>query len=395
MRRVGVVTSSRADYGILRPVLRALQDDPRIGLDLYVTGTHLLPAFGTTVTEIEADGFEIGERVEMLAASDSAEGIASSMALGTLAFGGLLSRRSPDLLLVLGDRFEIHAAAVAALPHGIPLAHIHGGESSEGAIDERIRHSITKLAHLHFPSTEHYGRRIVQMGEEPWRVTVSGAPSIDNLGVIEVPDRATLAHRLAFDPDRPFLLVTYHPVTLDPERESDRLDALLAAIGAREEQILITHPNADAQRHAVLGRIEAFASERSDAQLLVNAGTEAYFGLMTEAEAMVGNSSSGIIEAASFELPVVNVGIRQQGRLRPPNVIDAPDDPAAIGAAIDRATSTEFRAGLRGLANPYGDGGAAARIVERLATVPLGEELLIKRFHETDPLAAEPEGGRA
>jgi UDP-hydrolysing UDP-N-acetyl-D-glucosamine 2-epimerase len=382
LRTIGVVTVARSDYGLLRPVLRAIEADDALRLRLYVSGMHLAPAFGNTVEAIEADGFAIDERVETLAASDTPTGVATSMGLGAVAFAQAYARARPDLLVVLGDRFEVHAAALAALPFNLPVAHIHGGESTAGAIDDPIRHSLTKLSHLHFPATERYARRIAAMGEEPWRITVAGAPGLDTLREVEPLDRAALAARLGVDPQRPFVLITYHPVTLEPERAPERVDALLAALRDVDAQLVITHPNADTGRTAVLERLEAFAAQRTGAHLVVNAGIEAYAGLMAHAEAMVGNSSSGIIEAASFALPVVNVGMRQHGRVRAANVIDALDDTAAIRAALDRALDPAFRASLRGLVNPYGDGHAAQRIGARLREVELGERLLMKHFHE-------------
>jgi UDP-hydrolysing UDP-N-acetyl-D-glucosamine 2-epimerase len=376
MRTVGVVTTSRADYGILRPVLRAITSHPDLDLRLYVSGSHLAERHGLTVSEVEADGFPIAERLETLTGDDSPEGIAASMAQTTSAFGAAFARSRPDVLVVLGDRFEMHAAAVAALPFTLPLAHLHGGEVTEGAIDEALRHGLTKMSHLHFPATEAYADRIEQLGEERWRITVAGAPSLDNLRDVALLGREELGT------DRNFLLVTYHPVTLEPEHAGERAAAVLEALRDVDADLVITAPNADTGREAVLSRIEAFVASRPGAQLLVNAGTQRYFSLMAHAAAMVGNSSSGIIEAASFGLPVVNVGIRQRGRLRARNVIDAPEETGAIRAAVDEAMSRAFRTTLDGLVNPYGDGHAAERIVRRLAEVPLDGHLLHKHFRD-------------
>lgn len=380
IRAIGVITTGRADYGLLRPVMSQIAGRSGLALTIYATGTHLSRAHGMTVDEIEADGFEVAERVEMLTASDSPLGVATTMALTTLGFAQCFARCRPDILVVLGDRSELHAAVVAALPFNLPIAHLHGGESTEGAIDDPLRHSVTKMSHLHFPATEFYARRILQMGEESWRITVAGAPSLDNLTSVAIPDRATLGQRLGFDEKRPFLLVTYHPVTREPEHASIRTRALIDVLEDEEREIVVTHPNADTGRHSVLAELEGLAARRTNVRLVVSAGIDMYFGLMAHAEAMVGNSSSGIVEAASFELPVVNIGIRQQGRLRPPNVIDAGDEAADIRAGLDRALSPMFRAGLRGMTNPYGDGRAAERIVERVANVEVDRELLIKRF---------------
>lgn len=384
MRTIGVVTVARSDYGPYRPVLRRIQSDTELELLLIVAGMHLSPQFGMTVNAIEDDGFSVDERVEMLLSSDSPEGVAKSMGLGTVGFAQVYARNRPDILLMLGDRYEMLAAAAAALPFKIPVAHIHGGESTEGAIDESIRHSITKMAHLHFASTEAYARRIVQMGEEPWRVIVSGAPALDNICQIEVMSRADLEAKYDLDLAVPPLLVTFHPVTLEYEETEAQMAELLFALQASETPIVFTHPNADTGYHTIVGLAEDFVRRVPDANMIVNMGTVGYFSLLAQVSAMVGNSSSGIVEAASFKLPVVNVGSRQAGRIRPRNVVDVECGRHAIGEGIRQATSPEFRDSLVDLVNPYGDGHAAKRIVERLRTVSLDSRLIVKRFHDMD-----------
>lgn len=381
MRTLGVVTVGRADYGILLPILRRITADPDLALHLIVSGMHLAPEFGRTVSLIRDDGLAIGDQVEMLLASDTPEGIAKSMGLGTIGFAQSYARRRPDLLLVVGDRFEVHAAVSAALPFNIPVAHVHGGESTEGLIDEAIRHSITKMSHLHFASTQAYASRIIQMGEEPWRVMVSGAPSLDHLRTFEPMEPRELEEvfgvRLGEEPP---LLVTYHPVTLRYERTAGELEELLEALDVCEAPVVFTMPNADTSHRLILPRIKAFISGHPHTQLVQSFGTQGYFSLMHWACAMVGNSSSGIIEAASFGLPVVNIGTRQQGRLHGPNVLDVEGRRDAISAAIQKARSQEFRDSVRGLPNLYGDGRASERIVGRLRTVELNDALLVKRW---------------
>ena len=384
MRTVGVVTVARSDYGPYRPVLRRIQGDTELELLLIVAGMHLSPQFGMTVNAIEDDGFGVDERVEMLLSSGSPEGAAKSMGLGTVGFAQVYARNRPDILLVLGDRYEMLAAAAAALPFKIPVAHIHGGESTEGAIDESIRHSITKMAHLHFASTEAYAKRIVQMGEEPWRVTVSGAPALDNICQIELMSRADLESEYGLDLAVPPLLVTYHPVTLEHEQTEAQMAELLYALEGWRGSIVFTYPNADTGYHAIVRLVEDFVSRVPDANMIVNMGTTGYFSLLAQVSAMVGNSSSGIVEAASFKLPVVNVGSRQAGRIRPRNVVDVECSRYAIGEGIRQATSPETRDSLVDLVNPYGDGHAAKRIVERLRTVSLDSRLIVKRFHDVD-----------
>jgi UDP-hydrolysing UDP-N-acetyl-D-glucosamine 2-epimerase len=381
MRTIGVVTVARSDYGIYRPVLRALAQREDISLQLYVGGMHLLERFGSTIEEIERDGFPIAERVDFLLPEDSPQAVAQSIGRGVIGFAEAFTRSPPDLLVVLGDRFEMFAAGVAALPLGFPLAHIHGGESTEGLIDEAIRHSLTKLSHLHFASTEAHARRVVQLGEEPWRVVVSGAPALDSLADF-VPISDEQLEERGVRLRGPTLLVTYHPVTLEHTRTAADLQAVLEGIEESGLDAVLTFPNADTSHGEVVESIERFAARNDRYTLVRNLGPDAYFTLMSQAAAMVGNSSSGIIEAASFHLPVVDVGIRQQGRMRGPNVLHAEADRSSVADAIARATNAGFRPSLAGLVNPYGDGHAAARIVETVANIPLDERLLIKRFHD-------------
>jgi UDP-N-acetylglucosamine 2-epimerase (non-hydrolysing)/GDP/UDP-N,N'-diacetylbacillosamine 2-epimerase (hydrolysing) len=383
VRAIGVVTGARSDYGIYRPVLRKLHAHPDVDLRLFVTGMHLAPEFGLTVKHIEADGFPITERIETLLASDTPGGIATSMGLGASGFGQAFARWRPDVLVVLGDRFEMHAAALAALPFKLPVAHIHGGEVTEGAIDDALRHSLTKLSHLHFVSAEAYARRVIQLGEEPWRVTVCGSPGLDDVATLPRLSVAELEARVGLALDPPPLLVTYHPVTLEYEQSEWQVRELLAALAAAGRPVIFTRPNADTRGRAIAREIEAFVHAHPNSRAAGDLGTEAYFGLMAAAAAMVGNSSSGIIEAPSFKLPVVNIGSRQRGRHRAANVIDVGHAREAILGGIRRATHPDFRAReLRDLVNPFDRGGAADIIVRGLLEAPLGDVLVTKRFHD-------------
>jgi UDP-hydrolysing UDP-N-acetyl-D-glucosamine 2-epimerase len=381
MRRIGVVTVARSDYSIYRPILRAIQKERDLELKLVVGGMHLSPEFGYTVAAIEPDGFEIAARVEMLLSSDSPQGIAKSIGMGVIGFAEAYAHLQLDLLLLLGDRFEMMSAAVAALPFRMPIAHIHGGESTEGAIDESIRHAITKMSHIHFASTEAYARRIVQMGEEQWRVVVSGAPSLDNLCDIPLMGPNVLEERFHFDLKCPTLLVTYHPVTLEYEDTKFHADELLEALKESGFNLIFTFPNADTHGQIILEKIKSFVRESARSCVIPSLGPEAYFSLMATVAAMVGNSSSGIIEAASFELPVVNVGNRQRGRIHGRNVLDVGYTRVEILEGIRRVTATQFKESLIGMKNPYGDGRATERIIAELKAVPLDKRLLLKRFH--------------
>jgi UDP-hydrolysing UDP-N-acetyl-D-glucosamine 2-epimerase len=378
------VTVGRSDYGIYRSLLRALSADAELELRLYVTGMHLAPEFGETVKMIEADGYPVAERIETLLSSDSPEGVAKAMGLGLLGFSQTFARWRPDVLVVLGDRFDMYPAALAALPFGIPVAHIHGGEVSYGAIDDALRHSITKLSHLHFVSTETYAQRVAQLGEEPWRITVSGAPALDDLEkqLRLVPQE--LEKQFGISLKTPPLLVTFHSVTLEYKSTENQVTELLGALAEIGSPVIFTAPNADTAGRIVRAGIESYVASHDNAWLVENFGQRAYFSVLPVVAAMVGNSSSGMIEAASFGLPVVNIGNRQAGRVRGANVIDAGCERAEILDAIRRAIAPEFRMGIRSCENPYraSKGPAASVIVERLKSVALDDRLLCKKFHD-------------
>jgi len=382
-KRIGVVTVSRSDYGHLRPVLEALRRAPDLELLLLVAGMHLASEFGLTVRDIEADGFPISARVEMLGGGDTPEAVAAATGRGVAGFGEAFARLRPDVVVVLGDRFEMLAAAVAALPFALPVAHIHGGEVSEGAMDNQIRHAITKLAHLHFASAEPHARRIAAMGEEPWRIHTVGAPGLDRLATTEPLPRAALARELGLPEAGPWLLVTFHPVTLEYRDTAAHIDELLAALEKTDGFIVITYPNADTAGRLIIERIEEFAGRHPRrCRLAKSLGERLYLSLLRHADLMIGNSSSGLIEAPSFGLPVVNVGSRQRGRLRGANVIDVEPLREDILRGIEAAQALPFRVRARAAANPYGDGHAAPRIVEILRSVPIDVRLVQKRFGE-------------
>ncbi|MCE9613246.1 MAG: UDP-N-acetylglucosamine 2-epimerase [Lentisphaerae bacterium] len=384
MRTIGVVTVARSDYGIYVPVLKHLQQTPALATWLFVTGAHLEARFGLTVREIEADGYPIRERIPLHLDGDAPAAIATAMGRGVAGFAEALARSRPDVLLVLGDRFDMLPAAVAALPLRIPVAHLHGGEVTEGAMDESIRHAITKLSHLHFPSTSAYAQNLRQLGEEPWRITLSGAPSLDNVVGLPRLTPGVLADRIGMPVESP-LLVTYHPATLQRESSAQQIAEVIRGLEAWPGQIVFTGVNMDPGNRAIHAAMAGFAARRPNTRYVENLGSAAYFSLMAVASAMVGNSSSGIIEAASFRLPVVDIGPRQQGRQHGANVLHAPCAAAEIAAAIRQAASPAFRASLGDLVNPYGDGHAAERIVERLRTVALDDTLLVKRFCQWAP----------
>jgi UDP-hydrolysing UDP-N-acetyl-D-glucosamine 2-epimerase len=376
-RKIAVVTTSRADYSHLYWPLRELASHPDIELGVIALGPHLSPEFGHTIAEIEREGFPVKARIECLLSSDTDTGMAKTIGVAILSLADTLTAWRPDLILLIADRYEMMAPASVALALRIPIAHIEGGEISQGAIDDQVRNALTKLAHIHFTSTETARRRVIAMGEEPWRVHHAGAPSLDHLRRSKLFSRDQVEKRLDLKLSSPCILAAWHPVTILRDTNAEA-DALFAALAEAPGQIIFVYPNTDAGSHALIQRTRALAAARSDTHIFVNLDAVTYWSLLGHVDAMIGNSSSGIMEAASFALPVVNVGMRQQGRERALNIIDAAADTAAITTALKRALAPAYRKKLRGMTNPYGSGTASNMIANILATVSL-ENLLIKQ----------------
>ena len=378
-RRIGVITTSRADYSHLYWPLRELAAHPEVELGVFALGAHLSPEFGSTLDEIERDaipGLEIKARIECLLSSDSDTGMSKTIGVAILGLADALTAWRPDLLLLIADRYEMLAPASVALALRIPIAHIEGGEVSQGAIDDHVRNALTKMAHIHFTSTPTARRRVIAMGEEPWRVHRAGAPSLDHLRRSTLLTRPALEARLGLTLQAPTILAAYHPVTILKDTTVEA-DALFSALAQAPGQLLFVYPNADAGSYALIERTKTLAASRPHTHIFVNLDPIAYWSLLGQVDALIGNSSSGIMEAASFALPTVNVGLRQQGRERARNLIDAPAETAAILRALHQALDPEFRKTLRGMENPYGDGTAAETIARVLTTVPL-DGILIK-----------------
>lgn len=391
MKRVAVITTSRADFGIYRPLLAAIQTEPELDLLLVVAGMHLAPEMGLTVREIQAEGWSIAARVECLLSSDSDLGMAKSLGIAVLGYAETLARLSPDLVVILGDRFEMFAAAAAAGPLRLPLAHLYGGELTLGALDDAWRHAMTKLSHLHFVASEEYARRVVAMGEEPWRVKVCGALSLDNLAAMELLGREELARELEINLEPAPLLVTFHPETLADDPPARQMAEVLAALEGLARPTVFTLPNADAGGRELAGLVRAFCADHPWAVARDNLGTRRYFSLMRHAAAMLGNSSSGIIEAPSLGLPVVNLGQRQAGRTRGANLIDAACERGAILSALELALDPGFRAQAERAPNPYQRGGAARAICAGLLENHPRERLLRKRFQDNPQSGDRPQ----
>ncbi len=381
-RKICVVTGSRAEYGLLRWVMEGIRAAPDLDLQVIATGMHLSPEFGLTYREIERDGFDIDRKVEMLLSSDSPVGLAKSMGLGLIGFGETLQQLQPDLLLVLGDRFEILPAVAAAMVARIPVAHLHGGETSEGAFDEAIRHSITKMAHLHFVAAEEYRRRVIQLGEQPERVFLVGGLGVDSIGKLALLGRQALEASLGFKLGERNLLITFHPATLDGHASVHQMTELLAALDRQvNTHFIFTMPNADTDGRALFAMIKEYVAGRTNACAFESLGQMSYFSCLQYVDAVVGNSSSGLTEAPSFRKGTVNIGDRQHGRLKAESVIDCESDRESIAAALQHLFSPVFQAKLATVRNPYGEGGASGRIVEILRRHPLAG-IVRKTFHD-------------
>lgn len=400
--RVCVVTGSRAEYGILFWLLHDLRTAADLELQLVVTGMHLSPEFGLTVGQIEADGFVVARRVEMLLSSDTAGGVAKSIGLGVMGMSDALEALRPDIVVVLGDRFEILAAAQACLVHNIPLAHIAGGDTTEGAFDESIRHAITKMAHLHFVTTDDAARRVRQLGEDPAHIYVVGSPGLDHLRREPLLDRAALEASLGARLGTHNVLVTFHPVTLEPGESARQFDELCAVLDeviedrdgiVGDDTILwCTRPNADTGGRALITALDAWAAKHPDrVRVHTSLGQRRYLSLMSICDVVVGNSSSGLYEAPSFQVPTVDIGDRQRGRLAAPSVIRCEPERASIRAALQQAMALDCSA----VVNPYGDGAASARIIDVLRRMPPSSALLKKHFHLLPVAVGGPRGVHA
>jgi len=372
MRKICYITGTRADFGLMRSTLETIRDHEALDLSVIVTGMHLSPLYGHTVDEIEAAGLRIAARAPVPLEPASGATMARNIGLMLGAFTDALEVERPDVLLLLGDRGEMLAGALAAIHLNIPVAHIHGGERS-GTVDEPVRHAISKLSHLHFTATDEARARLIRMGEAADHVHGTGAPGLDGLTDAAMPDRATIAFSHGLDPDRPFALLVYHPVLQEAEAAADDARTLLAALKRTGLQILALMPNADAGSEGV--RIALKATDGQDGVVVrTHLARPDFIAAMAAADLMIGNSSAGIIEAASFGTPVVNIGSRQNLRERNANVIDAP----ARGEALATAVSSALSAGRHARANLYGDGRAGGRIADLLAAAPLNAELLMK-----------------
>lgn len=381
IKKVTVFTGTRAEYGLLYWLLKDIQSDEELSLQLLVSGMHLSPEFGETYRQIEKDGFKIDEKIEILLSSDSSVGTAKSMGLGVLGFADALSRLSPDVLVILGDRFEALAAAQTAMILRIPVVHLHGGEITEGAYDDAIRHAITKLSYLHATSTEEYRQRVIQLGEAPERVFNVGAIGLDHLNRGTFMSIEELAASLQFPLQKPYLVVTYHPVTLADEEPTTSFNALLEALDQYPTvQVILTYPNADDGGRKIIPLLEAYAAKQPRRVLAIpSLGQVRYLSAIKHAAAVVGNSSSGIIEVPSLDVPTVNIGMRQKGRLAATSVLHCDATTSSIHAALEVAFSRSYKEADEQVHNPYGQGNASQQVISMLKNLKFTS---VKSFYD-------------
>ncbi len=386
-RKICVITGSRAEYGLLRWVMQGIKDEPSLTLQVIATGMHLSPQFGNTYQEIEGDGFAIDRRVEMLTGSDTPVWIAKSMGNGMIGFADALDELQPDLIVVLGDRFEIFSTVASALIARIPIAHIHGGELTEGNFDDALRHSITKMSHLHFVAAEEYRHRVIQLGESPDRVFNVGGLGVDNIARTKLISKDELERDLQFKFQEQNLLVTFHPVTLEPDSGVEQLRELLDALDSFPDiGLIFTKPNADTGGQLMSGLIEKYVNSRANAVSYASLGAAKYLSTFACVDGVIGNSSSGLLEAPSFMVGTVNIGDRQKGRLQAQSVISCDPDKHKIETAIRKLLSDDFRSVVQNVISPFGSSGASAKIVEIIKKANL-VDLRVKTFFDFQNLA--------
>ena len=384
-RKICIFTGTRAEYGLLRPLMEEIQNDPYFELQLVVSGMHLSPEFGLTYKEIEKDGFKIDEKVEILLSSDTPVGISKSIGLGIISYVEVLQRLRPDIIVVLGDRFELLAFVIAAFINRIPIAHLNGGERTEGVIDEGIRHSITKMSHIHFTATEEHRKRVIQLGEYPDRVFNVGEAGLDNIKRLKLLRKDELEKTMGFKFNKKNILITYHPVTLEKETAQQQFQELLNAIDdLRDTNIIFTKANADTEGRVINKMIDEYVSKNfNKAIAFTSLGQLRYLSTLQYMDAVVGNSSSGIVEAPSFKIGTINIGDRQKGRIKPDSVIDCEPTKKDILKAFQKLYSKKFQEKLKDIVNPYGDGNSSKKIKEILKTIDL-TDILKKPFYDID-----------
>lgn len=386
MRKVTVLTATRAEYGLLKPLLERLNGDTSIELSIVVTGAHLSPEFGLTYQEIENDGYTIDKKIEILVSADTPSSISKSMGLAMIGFADYFSDEKPNLLVVLGDRYETLAVAISAMNERIPIAHLYGGETTEGAIDESIRHAITKLSYLHFTSTEESRSRVIQLGEQPDRVFSVGAMGIENVLQEKLMNKTELEAAIDFKLDKPYVMVTFHPVTLEDNNTAEQFQALLETCKKHKNlKFIFTKANSDANGRIINQMIDIFVKGNDHAVAFTSLGITRYLSALRYCTLVIGNSSSGLLEAPSFGIPTINIGDRQKGRLQAESVINCEPTKEGIGQAIVLALTEEFKNKAAKTVNPYGDGNTSDKIIATIEDFLLNEKIALKKkFYDCD-----------
>ncbi|BAO56741.1 UDP-N-acetylglucosamine 2-epimerase [Nonlabens marinus] len=382
-KKICIVTGTRAEYGIMYWLIKFLQEDLDIDLQLIVTGMHLSPEFGSTYKEIEGVGFKIDKKIEMLLSSDSEVGISKSMGLAQISFSEAFQDLAPDVILVLGDRFEIFSAVAAAMIARIPVAHLHGGEATQGLIDEPIRHSITKMSQLHFTATEVYRKRVIQMGENPSRVFNVGSPGLDNIHRLTLLDKRQFEKSIDFKLNQKNILITFHPVTLEKNTSKKQFKALLHSISNLEDtSFIFTKPNSDTDGRIIIQLIDEYVSKNPKTSCAFKSlGQLRYLSALKYVDVVLGNSSSGLAEAPSFKVATIDIGDRQKGRIKADSVISCDPTEESISQALQLAFSKHFQESLKNVKNPYGEGGASEKIVKILKDFDYSD-ILKKKFYD-------------
>lgn len=370
MNKICVATATRAEYGLLKPLMDAINNHPNYTLQVLVTGAHLSPEFGMTVKQIEIDGFAIDEKVEMLLSADTATSIVKSMGVGMIGYADALSRLQPDAIVILGDRYEMLSVATAAAVFKIPIMHLHGGEVTEGAYDEAFRHCISKMSHIHFTTSEEHKNRVLQLGENPEFVFNVGAVGIDNIMNIKLLSKEALGEQLQVNWKKHIYQITYHPETLSDVSSEASFKEILSALSTLEDTTLIfTKANADTDGRIINQMIDEYVAQHEDAYAFTSLGALRFLSLLSFADGIIGNSSSGLIEAPTFKIPTINIGDRQKGRMKSVTVLDTPIEKEAILNTIAYAKTDEFKAVLKNSTNPYGDGNATSKIMDILNNI--------------------------
>lgn len=386
MKKISVLTATRAEYGLLKPIIEKLNTVVEFDVRIVVTGAHLSPEFGLTYKEIEQDGIAIDEKIEILLSADTPASISKSMGIALISFADYFERLKPDMLIVLGDRFETLAVCTAAMNQRIPIAHLYGGETTEGAIDESIRHAITKLSYLHFTSTENYRNRVIQLGEQPDRVFCVGAIGIENILNLNLLSKNELEAAIHFKLDKPYAMVTYHPVTLEEDHSAEQFQAVLDVCKEYQNMnFIFTKANADANGRIINQMIDDYLEENNHATAFTSLGVIRYLSALKYCAMVMGNSSSGLLEAPSFGVPTINIGERQKGRLQAISVINCNPSYEDIKKAIDLALSEEFKNKAKKTVNPFGEGNTSDKVVATIKEFLLNQRIeLKKKFYDCE-----------